>query len=311
MGVSKQHIYQYFTFSRNKVAVRSIPRLFVFDCCDGQYAPDRLIRCIVESNESKIGGKPSIVPQNGNENQFKVEWERPWPDKEHNPDHNLVVIHGANRGFQSHATKGYGSYLIHFLTKSLTKSLDQKCRRRICGPRYLGQIMDEIQQVLEEKERQLVVPVYINHTDRIVFRPGKDGRITNLNAKSDGHVHEPNIGDSEGNEKADLVQSAAWSTEPISVILEKEEEKMKIELAAVTQTEQKQEFGAKSKRVLHDEAQSLNKQSRKQVVKPGTVNAHVIGFEMRNIVNKQLEKQSSSELRVMKQFLDKYPNHQQ
>merc|ERR1711879_510165 len=161
-----------------------------------------------------------------------------------------------------------------------------------------------------EKEKQLVVPVYINHTERIVFRPGKDGIITNLNANSDGHGNEQNIGDCEGKDKADSMLSATESTKHFSVILEKEEEEMEIELAEMNQTEQRQELGAESKPLLHDEAQSLNNQSRKAVLKPGTVNAHIIGFEMRNIVNKQLEKQSSSELRVMKQFLDKYPNHQ-
>merc|ERR1719361_1310411 len=72
--ISKQHIYQYFTFSRKKIAVRSIPRLFIFDCCDGQYAPDRYFQCIVHSNESVNGGQPSIVPQRGNDNHVKVEW---------------------------------------------------------------------------------------------------------------------------------------------------------------------------------------------------------------------------------------------
>merc|ERR1711879_477526 len=65
---------------------------------------------------------------------------------------------------------GGGSYLIHSLTKTLTNSLDRKCHRRCCGPMYLGEIMDQIQEVLENKEKQLVVPVYINQTERIVFR---------------------------------------------------------------------------------------------------------------------------------------------
>merc|ERR1719242_953733 len=151
--ISKQHIYQHFTFSRHKVAVRSIPRLFVFDCCDGQYAPDQFCESIVQSNGSQTGMKPDIVSQGGNDNHLKVEWKGPWPDKEHNPDHNLVVIHAANRGFQAFSKKGFGSYLIYFLMKSLTNSLNQKCRLRCCGPRYLGEIVNEIQSVLEDADR--------------------------------------------------------------------------------------------------------------------------------------------------------------
>merc|ERR1719229_103159 len=93
--ISKQYIYQYFTFSTDKVAVRSIPRLFVFDCCDGQYAPEKLFEYIVKSNKKENGDKPSIVSQNGNENHFTVEWKGPWPKNQHNPDHNLAVIHAA------------------------------------------------------------------------------------------------------------------------------------------------------------------------------------------------------------------------
>merc|ERR1719242_1944023 len=55
--ISKQYIYQYFTFSRHKVAVRSIPRLFVFDCCDGQYYSEAIYEQINRSNTKGDGGK--------------------------------------------------------------------------------------------------------------------------------------------------------------------------------------------------------------------------------------------------------------
>jgi len=45
----------------------------------------------------------------------------------------------------------------------------------ICrGRRYLAEIVSEIQDFLEEKGKQMVVPVYHNGTDRIVFGKNRE-----------------------------------------------------------------------------------------------------------------------------------------
>merc|ERR1719242_881279 len=61
--ISEQHIYQYFTISSDNVAVRSIPRLFVFDCCDGQYYSEEIYQRMLKSNarERVNNGKASNV----------------------------------------------------------------------------------------------------------------------------------------------------------------------------------------------------------------------------------------------------------
>merc|ERR550525_2245554 len=91
-----------------------------------------------------------------------------WTEGTFNPDHNLAVIHAANKDFESKMNSQIGSYLIHLWTRMVTQNVDGtwcKCR----GKWYLGEIMNEIQRVLEVKGKQLVVSVFTNGSERIVF----------------------------------------------------------------------------------------------------------------------------------------------
>jgi len=227
-----------------------------------------------------------------------------WPQNESNPDHNLVVIHAANRGFQSHGKRGFGSYLIYFLMKSLTISLNQKCRRQCCGPRYLMEIINEIQGILEDNEKQLVVPFYLNGTEHIAFRPKS---LVSLAPKQNVILHSSdiNIDPDLHDDKVNLVemQCTAESTRNISVISENEEKELEINVnsAEVTETEQSMEYSVESGTESLNGADSVKNQSKK----PGMVSLHVNAIEAKQIVNKDLEKQNSSERRAIAELVAK------
>jgi len=109
----------------------------------------------------------------GSTNRVTTEWkgDTPWKRGEHNPDHRMAVIHAANEDFQSLCTASIGSYLIYCFTESVRRDMSSWNIGR--GPRYLGEMMNEIQNLLEDKGRQLVVPLYTNETERIVFGKGR------------------------------------------------------------------------------------------------------------------------------------------
>jgi len=305
--ISKQKIYQHFTLEKDQVAVRSIPRLFVFDCCDGQYYSEAIYKQINEINTKGNGGKGSDESQTemiNEHDQIQYEYDKVshWRQNENNPDHNLVVIHAANRGFQANADGKVGSYLIHFLTKLVTASVNPKCRRRCCGPEYLGEIIQEIQNHLERKEKQLVVPFYLNGTERIAFRPKSKVSLA-LKHNDILYSSDINLDPDLYDEKVNLVemQCTAESIRNISVISENEEKELQIVSAEVTETEQSMEYSAESGTEPFDGAESVNNQSKK----PGMVALHVNAIEAKQIVNKDLERQNSSERQAIAELVAK------
>merc|ERR1711879_618931 len=104
-----------------------------------------------------------------------------------------------------------------------------------------------------------------NETERIVFRPQ-----SNVSLSHDDTVTPHSI---DINLDSNLVvsQSTAHSTNHISTISETKEEDMEIELAGLIHT-----------------AHSVNSKSPN----PGVVARHVVAIEARNIVNKDLAKQT-------------------
>eukprot|EP01083_Nonionella_stella_P307823 1083377_1 len=89
---------------------REIPRLFLFDSCEGseQRIKDEYKMDILEEKEQSKGFGLNDV-QGG----FK------WTTSTKNPDYKLVEIHAANAGFQAKAHMQFGSYLIYLFTKKM------------------------------------------------------------------------------------------------------------------------------------------------------------------------------------------------
>jgi len=146
--------------------------------------------------------------------------------------------------------------------------------------------------VLEGEEKQLVVPFYLNGTEHIAFRPKSRG---SLSLEPDPHGHD---------EKNNLVemQCTADSTRNISVISENEEKELEVNSSEMTETEQSMEYSADSGTEFVPGADAANNQAKK----PGIVSLHVNAIEAKQIVNKDLEKQNSSERRAIAELVAKF-----
>ena len=174
--IPKLFIHRIFSMEADMVGLREIPRVFVFDCCDGAFDREQCKREMVEgwrhagdvtSDVRQETGKVTSIPK---VRLARPQWSRdtnPWAKGEHNPDHKLAVVHAANENFASLSRGGIGSYLIYLLVRKLSRNISSWtiCR----GRRYLGEIVTETQKSLEEHGKQLIVPVYLNGTERIVF----------------------------------------------------------------------------------------------------------------------------------------------
>lgn len=147
-------------FSAQYPKLREIPRLFIFDCCDGDAA-------LMDSDgdAGTDGGKNGT--EGDTDKSFTVEnVQHPyeiWVKGEKNPDHGLMEIHGANSGFQAKINSEVGSYLIsHFVEKMLANEAakEKKC---IC------EVVDEIQTELAKAGKQQIVATYNDQTRNIIF----------------------------------------------------------------------------------------------------------------------------------------------
>ncbi len=155
-------------FSINHKLNRTIPRIFIYDCCDGMDRRDRSPSPYTitqqppfEDDHDEYGkcamgkgyGLSDISSNSGSS----------WTRNEHNPDFRLCTIYAANAGFMSMMNAKDGSYLIKTLSEKLIMGHDNK---------FLGEICEEIEKELyeeEEKEKQLIDCRFHNQTQYIKF----------------------------------------------------------------------------------------------------------------------------------------------
>eukprot|EP01083_Nonionella_stella_P141524 436299_1 len=136
-------------FSINYKQCRDIPRIFLFDCCEGTESR------INVGDEGNVDGKEYSK-------YFGVEDLRStqmWTGKEPNPDYKLMEIHAANVGFQAKCNERYGSYLLYEFQRRVKQSLEREN-----GTETLGRIFEKIQNHLHEKGKQQTINVFNNNT---------------------------------------------------------------------------------------------------------------------------------------------------
>ena len=161
-----QHAAIHRLFSYPYPAIRDIPRVFLFDCCDGG---DRRKSVVRDSNADK--GKNFTIDniEMKNENNVDIHaWER----GDHNPDYKLVEINAANTGFQSFLSYNKGSYMIHGFVDKMIKDLDNNKQR------FIYEIFDEVQKELQELGKQQIKPVYYNGTRFIKLKRNVKGNVS-------------------------------------------------------------------------------------------------------------------------------------
>ena len=155
-------------FSGKKPMSREIPRFFVFDCCAGDNERDTESRYNLEKETNKSPGITIDHAKRTESEDIMRAGSLIWAYNEHNPDYKLVVINAANNGFQSKMRSDTGSYVITQFTQRLEDNIDGN------NDKYLNETLDEIQEDLHEKGKQLITKTFNNKTEKIKFLARKE-----------------------------------------------------------------------------------------------------------------------------------------
>eukprot|EP01084_Bolivina_argentea_P052811 96975_1 len=164
--------------STNHSELRTIPRIVMFDVCDGSnersyYVSDkieelyeddmsedeleRFTQSYHELNEA-CQGKNFCVGDIKLTKQTSI-----WKADEKNPDYRLSVVHGANEGFQSKMNSLDGSFLVYEFVKRMMKNIEYG------GELFFGEIIDGIQEDLHNRGKQQISAFHNNNTRYLKF----------------------------------------------------------------------------------------------------------------------------------------------
>merc|ERR1712204_97520 len=164
--VSKKDIYRRFTDSYP--ASRQLPRVFLFDCCEGSKAKAKGIK-----KAKKTQTTASVLAKGQTEEPKEEEEEKKndddetvvvneWRKEDENTDFNLAILNSSNLDYTSWMNNVDGSYLIFNFCKKANECLDA------AKDVVLSDIFYEIQDELAH-DKQLPVYSWNNDTRNIKF----------------------------------------------------------------------------------------------------------------------------------------------
>ena len=155
-------------FSVKKPLSRKIPRIFLFDCCSGTNERGCETRVQYNNYASATDAEDDLLRLDLGKNTEVADIEEEqsilWFRDEDNPDYKLVTINAANEGFQSKMRSDTGSYVITALISKLYDNIYHNKNRQ-----FLNEILDEIQEDLHARGKQLMVKTFNNKTEYIKF----------------------------------------------------------------------------------------------------------------------------------------------
>eukprot|EP01083_Nonionella_stella_P302073 1039957_1 len=187
--IKKSAVHRLFTAQKPKS--REIPRVFIFDCCDGADTREAgVLRDEEESDEEQL--KAVVKPENPGHvalasDQYPVRPKREglrkvdsaknieralstnagtagsWLEEEKNPDYQLITIYAANEGFQSKLDIHKGSYVITEFVERMSQNVENG------NQKWIFEVFDEIQSVLHRKGKQLTDNKYNNNMRYLKF----------------------------------------------------------------------------------------------------------------------------------------------
>eukprot|EP01083_Nonionella_stella_P318491 1164435_1 len=143
-------------FSQPHLPLREIPRVFLYDCCDGEWECTERTKAPNSNTSLLTRYQARDIP-----NPQDVAWGR----NEKNPDNRLVQINAANPGFQSKLNTKKGSYMLFEFVERSISNLDNEVSDCIY------RIFDDIQQHLAAKGKQLITTTYSDKTRWIKLMP--------------------------------------------------------------------------------------------------------------------------------------------
>eukprot|EP01083_Nonionella_stella_P124761 376927_1 len=165
------------TFSQNHPLLRDLPRVFMFDCCDGKWDYSKGITPPRKPRNDKPRDQGLATQDRKGSDQGKgyalldveEETKEPWTKDQKNPDHRLVEINAANRGFQSKLKRDEGSYMLSEFVQRTISNLNKGQHE------FVYKVFDEIQQELAvNKRKQQITTVYNDRTRYIKLMPNRD-----------------------------------------------------------------------------------------------------------------------------------------
>eukprot|EP01083_Nonionella_stella_P219633 786576_1 len=183
--LSKLAVHRLFT--TNYAKVREIPRVFLFDCCEGNEQRDGFFeeedvksKDKEEQDDARKLDVEEVIDKEMNQMTcFKEsDIERGdvvWGVNTRSVDYRLVTINAANPGYQSKLNIKIGSYMICGFIDRMCQDLGANNGE---NARFIAEIMDEVQQELEQKGKQHIVATYRDFTRFIRFK--KSDKVHNI-----------------------------------------------------------------------------------------------------------------------------------
>ena len=156
-------------FSTNFPQIRALPRIFLYDCCDGSHQRD--IDWATGDDETTDEEEKKDMTKNFDAENLKIARHdgKIWKLGQLNPDYNLCEIHGANEGFQAKISQKNGSYLIsQFITQINDNCTWNWKDESIISPKIMDALAN-IQEDLHSAGKQQIVFTTNNETRSLQF----------------------------------------------------------------------------------------------------------------------------------------------
>ncbi len=134
--------------------IRSIPRIFIYDSCNGTEERRYTFRASTISS-ADISKCIELEAVSSGVNQ--------WTQKL-NPDYKLVQINASNLGFQAKCDLRFGSFLIYEFTQKMKQNIEKTENKT------LATIFDEIQNDLHDRGKQQTTNTFNNNTRNLRFK---------------------------------------------------------------------------------------------------------------------------------------------
>ena len=163
---------------------RTVPRLFLFDCCDGDAevgSPSNLnVADVVLAEEDDVAVDAKDTAQDDADTsaanthsdvEYSVSSEDLWAYNTEHPDYQLAELNASTWGFQSKHNTVSGSYLISGFVEKAEKELTS----RGYVP-HIGGLFKEVQDELMSRKKQLPYYIWNSNTENIqLFKRPNDG----------------------------------------------------------------------------------------------------------------------------------------
>eukprot|EP01084_Bolivina_argentea_P033084 61224_1 len=156
---------------------REIPRIFIFDSCEGSseriylrpsiISTEEYLLCSTQVNTTLLNDETRILtPKNDVAKGLKLEdisQGNEWTHRTKNPDYKLSIINAANTGYQAKCSEDKGSYLIHAFTAKMGENILNKTYQS------LRELFVEIQNELHDEGKQQITHSFNNGMGDLIF----------------------------------------------------------------------------------------------------------------------------------------------